>query len=126
MNPLLVLGLFAAGMATTTRASASQPLTFQAEQTDWHVNDIPEFGPDGVKVGWSAGDPASQGNGNRPARYSNNSNYAYASAVGGRNPDTSWARWDMDNRVGTQEIQVFIPENHATSQSDLSHQGHKE
>ena len=112
---LLVLGLLAAGMATATPAAANESVTVQSQQTGWQVNDDPVFGPDGTNVGWRAGDPASRGNGHGPAKYFNNSNYAYASAEGGWNPNDSWARWEMGRRVGTQEIQVFVPGNHASA-----------
>ena len=120
LTTLLVIGLVATGMTVVAPAAASQPVTAQALQTDWHINDDPAFGPEGAKVGWRAGDHSSRGNGYGRGRYFGNSNYAYASSVGGWNPRGSWARWEMGNRIGTQEIQVYVPGNDASARVKYS------
>ena len=112
---LFVMSLLAANMTVATPAAASQPIAVQAQQTGWYTNDEPMFGPSGTNIGWRGGDPASSNKGYGPARYFNNSNYGYASADGRWNPDGSWARWDMGRRLGTQEIEVFVPSNHASA-----------
>jgi len=111
----LVICVLAAGLVTAATSASA----LQSQQTDWYTNDNPTYGPGGAKRGWRGGDPESTGNGYGPSRYSNNSNYAYASAASppgdSWNPTGSWARWDMGTRVGNQEIQVYVPKNHATA-----------
>ena len=96
------------------------PVFAQSEiQKEWHVNDDPAWGPDAsrpgnAKRGWRGG-AANRAHGYGTGRYYANSNYIYASATSGWNPAGSWAQWSMGERVGTQEIQVYIPSNHATA-----------
>ena len=84
-------------------AAASSPVVAQ-EQTSWYVNDDPSlFGPSEY---WYWGDP---GHG-----YGSNY-YRYTYAIGGARSADNWARWSMGPRVGLQEIQVYVPSNHATA-----------
>ena len=116
---VLVLCLVTAGMTVAVPAGASQPVIAQARQTDWYINDIPEYGG-----AWFGGHPVStdlcptaeRGCGYGPSRYEGDSNYAYASATDGRNPRGSWATWRMGTRVGDQEIRVHVPHRHASAQ----------
>ena len=112
---LCVMSLLVAGMVVATPAAGGQLVIVQSQQTGWHFNDDPVFGPDGANVGWRGGDPESRGHGYGPAKYFNNSNYAFASAENGWNPRGSWARWEMGTRIGTQEIQAYIPGNDASA-----------
>ncbi len=109
---VLAACLLAAGLATTAPGGVALA---QTQQTNWYINDGPVFGPEGTGVGWLGGDPVSRDNGYGPGKYYNDSEYAYTSAVGGHDPAGSWARWDMGNRVGTQELYVYVPGNHASA-----------
>ena len=83
--------------------AVSTPAVAQS-QTDWYVNDDPTlFGPSNA---WYSGAP---GHG-----YGSN-NYRYTYAIGGESTADNWVHWYMGNRVGRQEIQVYIPSNHATA-----------
>ena len=42
-------------------------------------------------------------------------NYRYTYAIGGAAQPDNTAVWDLGNRVGTQELQVFVPCNHAVA-----------
>ena len=107
---LVVLCVVAAGLATAASSAAgAASVALQAQQTDWYVNDDPTF-----YGTWVRGDLVSSGNGYGSSRY-HGSNYAYTAATDGRDPAGSYAEWDMGTRVGTQEIQVYIPGNHATA-----------
>ncbi|MCY4102461.1 MAG: pre-peptidase C-terminal domain-containing protein [bacterium] len=84
-------------------AAASSPAAAQ-EQTSWYVNDNPRlFGPSQY---WYWGDP---GHG-----YGSNY-YRYTYAIAGESSPDNWARWSMGRRVGRQEIQAYVPSNHATA-----------
>ena len=101
------------GLGVASAAAQSQV------QTDWDVNDDPAWGPDAsqpgyAKRGWRGG-TANRAHGYGISRYYANSNYIYASATNGWNPSGSWAQWSMGERVGTQEIRVYIPSNHSTA-----------
>ena len=83
--------------------AVSSPVQAQS-QTSWYVNDNPTlFGPQQF---WFHG---ASGHG-----YGTN-NYRYTYATGGDPSPNNWARWNMGSRVGRQEIQVYIPSNHATA-----------
>ena len=83
--------------------AVSSPLQAQS-QTSWSVNDNPTlFGPQQF---WFHG---ASGHG-----YGTN-NYRYTYAIGGDPSANNWARWNMGSRVGQQEIQVYVPSNHATA-----------
>ena len=107
---LLSVCVMAAGLAISVSPVSAQ----SSQQTDWYVNDDPTFHGQGSGGGWRGGDPASAGRGYGPDK-SYGSNYAYAAATDGYDPTGSYARWDMGTRIGTQEIRVFIPCNHATA-----------
>ena len=73
-------------------------------QTGWYVNDDPTlFGPSK----WWYDGTAGHGYG------SNNFKWTYA--VGGRTDSTNWAHWYMGNRVGRQQIMVYVPRSQATA-----------
>ena len=99
----------ATALATVVLATVLAPIAVSAPvqaqtQTDWHVNDSPTlFGPNQY---WYWGDP---GHG-----YGSNY-YRYTYAIGGESTADNWARWNMGSRVGRQEIQVYVPSNHATA-----------
>ena len=100
---LFVISLLAAGIATATPAAASQPVTVQAQQTDWYVNDDPVlFGPSEY---WYNGQ-ADQG-------YESN-NFKFTYAFAGDTAD-NWAHWYMGRRIGRQEVSVFVPHADATA-----------
>ena len=83
--------------------AVSSPVQAQS-QTSWYVNDNPTlFGPQQF---WFQG---ASGHG-----YGTN-NYRYTYAIGGDPSANNWARWNMVSRVGRQEIQVYVPSNHATA-----------
>ena len=83
--------------------AVSSPIQAQS-QTSWYVNDNPTlFGPQQF---WFHG---ASGHG-----YGTN-NYRYTYATGGDPSPNNWARWNMGSRVGQQEIQVYVPSNHATA-----------
>ena len=83
--------------------AVSSPVQAQS-QTSWYVNDNPTlFGPQQF---WFHG---ASGHG-----YGTN-NYRYTYATGGDPSPNNWARWNMGSRVGQQEIQVYVPSNHATA-----------
>ena len=79
------------------------PPTSDAESS-WSVNDEPELS--GPQQFWFDG---ASGHG-----YGTN-NYRYTYATGGDPSPNNWARWNMGSRVGQQEIQVYVPSNHATA-----------
>ena len=99
----------ATALATVVLSTVLAPIAVSAPvqaqtQTDWHVNDSPTlFGPNQY---WYWGDP---GHG-----YGSNY-YRYTYAIGGESTADNWARWNMGSRVGRQEIQVYVPSNHATA-----------
>ena len=107
---LLAACVLALGL-TTAASSSDGAVVFQAQQTRWHVNDEPVF-----FGSWTSGDPVESGKGYGSSRY-HGSNYAYSAATSGKNPAGSRAVWHMGDRVGNQEIQVFIPGNHATARA---------
>ena len=84
-------------------AVVSSPASAQ-EQTSWHVNDAPSL--HGPSRYWYWGDP---GHG-----YGSNY-YRYTYGIAGESSPDNWARWSMGRRVGRQEIQAYVPSNHATA-----------
>ena len=73
-------------------------------QTGWHVNDEPTlFGP---AEWWKEG---ARGKG-----YGDN-NYRYTLAIGGEETADNWAHWYLYTRNGRQQIQAYVPCNHATA-----------
>ncbi len=73
-------------------------------QTSWFVNDDPSlFGPSRY---WWAGD-AGKGYGSN--------NYVYTYGIAGESSADNWARWSMGERVGRQEIRVYVPNTRATA-----------
>ena len=101
--------IIGAGLVAFALSAVMAPVTVsvpaQAQsQTDWYVNDEPSlFGPAEY---WFLGD-AGHGYGSN--------NYRYTYAIGGESSADNWARWEMGERVGRQEIQVYVPGNHATA-----------
>ena len=99
----------AAGLAAAVVSTVLAPVAVSApaqaqSQTSWYVNDEPVlWGPQNA---WYWGDP---GHG-----YGAN-NYRYTYAIGGESSADNWVHWYMGNRVGRQEIQVYVPSNHATA-----------
>lgn len=86
----------------------------QGVQTEWHVNDDPILG--GTERFWRSGQV---GKG-----YGDN-NYVYMFADSDApNPDNT-ALWEMGNRIGRQEIQVYIPRNNATATVDYKIRIHR-
>ncbi len=97
------IALLATILTPAHAQSHSQPYTLQS-QTDWFVNDDPYlFGP---QEAWYDGD---SGHG-----YGNN-NFVYTYGIGGEANADNWVHWYMGNRVGRQEIQVYVPSNQATA-----------
>ena len=98
-----------AGLTVEVLATILPPIVVSApalaqSQTGWHVEDDPTlFGPE---QWWFSGEP---GKGFGP------NNYRYTLAIGGESEADNWAHWYMGNREGTQEIQAYIPQNHATA-----------
>ena len=87
----------------TVLDDSPEPAVAQS-QTSWYVNDNPSLlGPADT---WYRGDP---GHG-----YGAN-DYRYTYGLGGASSAENWARWHMGSRVGRQEIQVYVPSNHATA-----------
>ena len=87
----------------STSEPAPVPPTL-AEEPRWFVNDEPyTFGG---QRHWSSG---TVGHG-----FGSN-NYEYTFGIGGASSAANWAHWDMGNRVGRQEIQVYVPANHAVA-----------
>ena len=84
-------------------AAATSPAAAQ-EQTSWYVNDNPDL--NGPSRYWYRGD-AGRGYGSN--------NYRYTYAIGGDGSADNWARWHMGNRIGRQEIQVYVPNTMATA-----------
>ena len=99
----------ATALATVVLATVLAPIAVSApavaqSQTDWYVNDNPSlFGPSEYWFWCNSG----HGYG------SNNCRYTYA--IGGESTAGNWAQWNMGSRVGRQEIQVYIPSDHATA-----------
>ena len=79
------------------------PPTSDAESS-WSVNDEPELS--GPPLYWFHGE---LGRG-----YGTN-NYRYTLGINGEPEANNRAHWYMGNRVGRQELQVFVPTNHATA-----------
>ncbi len=76
----------------------------QTSQAAWYVNDNPRL--EGPAESWYTGQ-AGEGYGSN--------NYRYTYAIGdAAQPDNS-AVWEMGQRVGRQEVQAFIPCNHAVA-----------
>lgn len=99
----------ATGFATVVLATVLVPIAAASlataqSQTSWYVNDNPQL--NGPSQYWYPGDP---GHG-----YGSN-NYRYTYAIAGESSADNRARWNMGSRVGRQEIQVYVPTNHATA-----------
>ena len=86
----------------------------QGVQTEWHVNDDPILG--GTERFWRSGQV---GKG-----YGNN-NYVYMFADSDASAPDNTALWEMGNRIGRQEIQVYIPRNNATATVDYKIRIHR-
>ena len=98
--PLLVLCLLAAGLVT----AATSANALQNQQTEWYINDDPSLlGP---QESWYEGD-AGQGYGAN--------NYRWTYAIGGEGGIDNWAMWDMGERIGRQQVAVYIPGTKATA-----------
>ena len=93
---LAAASLLLVGVPTTAGA--------QTSQTAWHVNDDPRL--EGPAQGWMPGQ-AGKGNGSN--------NYRFTYAIGDAALPENSAVWDMGRRVGRQEVQVFVPCNHAVA-----------
>ena len=86
----------------------------QEVQTEWHVNDYPIR--EGNEKYWWPG---------QPGRGYGDNNYVYTKAAReDLNPDNT-ALWEMGNRIGRQEIQVYIPGNNATATVDYQIRIHR-
>ena len=104
----------AAGLATALVPASAQ----STQQTGWTYYDYPEHFPElSPDTDWLAGHPGDTERGYGPGqeRYYANSDYAYASTDLGRDPSGYYAKWDTESRVGVQEIQVFVPGDHASA-----------
>ena len=100
----LATGLAAVVLTTVLVPIAVTTPAVAQSQTSWYVNDDPSlFGPSQY---WYRCDPG-HGYG------SNNCRFTYA--IGGESTAGNWARWNMGSRDGRQEIQVYVPSNHATA-----------
>ena len=97
----VIIATAVALLATVLSPAYAQPYSLQS-QTDWFVNDDPYlFGP---QEAWYSGD---SGHG-----YGNN-NFVYTYGISGETSADNWVHWYMGNRVGRQEIQVYVPSNQA-------------
>ena len=102
------LKTLAAGLAAVVLSTVLVPIAVSSpaqaqSQTDWYVNDDPTL--------WEPNSPwvrvnSSSGYG---------SDYAYTYAIGGADTAKNWAHWYMGNRVGRQEIRVYVPSQNATA-----------
>ena len=107
--PLRISKSGIAGLAVAVLATILPPIVVSApalaqSQTGWHVEDDPTlFGPE---QWWFSGE---SGKGFGP------NNYRYTLAIGGESEADNWAHWYMGNRQGTQELQAYIPQSHATA-----------
>ena len=99
LNAVLTVAVLAGSFALL-----AQPAQAQSSQTDWLVNDDPRL--DGPPEYWYPGQ-AGKGHGSN--------NYVYTFAIGGDPVANNVATWDMGSRLGQQELQVFVPCNHATA-----------
>ena len=81
----------------------SSPVQAQS-QTGWYVNDNPTL--HGPAAGWQRGQ---SGHG-----YGSN-NYVYTYAIGGASLPENSAEWSMGNRIGRQEVQVYVPSRNAAA-----------
>ena len=85
-------------------------------QTGWYVNDRPDL--------WHGDDQGYPGQdnwfiGQAGEGYGDN-NYTYTYAIGGEGSYENRAIWEMERRVGTQEVQVYVPGNNATAEVDYT------
>lgn len=87
-------------------------------QTEWYVNDDPILG--GTERYWLPG----HGKGYGDNRYEG-SNYVYTFADSDASEPNNTALWEMGNRIGRQEIQVYIPSNNATATVDYKIRIHR-
>ncbi|WP_419931461.1 CHAP domain-containing protein [Candidatus Poriferisodalis sp.] len=96
----------ALGLVAATLLVVGAPLhaAAQADPTDWYVNDDPRL--EGPNQYWYWGQTG--------MGYGTN-NYRYTYAIGGDAQRENWAVWDMGARIGRQELQVYVPCNHATA-----------
>ena len=120
----LALSICAAGLATaiaspaaaaTAHAAVMQPSEWPFDESEWNIDDAPSLHG---RSWWggkltNARNQYGQPYGHGPARH-NGSSYAYVSEETG-DPTGHWARWDMGNREGTQELAVFVPRADASA-----------
>ncbi len=99
LNAVLTVAVLAGSFALL-----AQPAQAQSSHTDWSVNDDPRL--DGTSEYWYSGQ-AGKGYGSN--------NYVFTYAIGGDDVANNVATWNMGSRVGQQELQVFVPCNHATA-----------
>ncbi len=92
----------------------AQPDDEQRTQTEWYVNDDPTLG--GTERYWRSGQ-AGRGYGDN--------NYVYTFADSDASDPDNTALWEMGNRIGRQEIHVYIPSNHATATVDYKIRIHR-
>ena len=102
------LKTLAAGLAAVVLSTVLAPIAVSApaqaqSQTDWYVNDDPTL--------WQPNSPWVRVNSN--SGY--DSDYAYTYAIGGADTAKNWAHWYMGNRVGRQELRVYVPSQNATA-----------
>ena len=108
----MTLKTLAGGLAAVVLSTVLAPIAVSApaqaqSQTDWYVNDDPDLW--GPEASWYRGDPG---------RGYGANNYVYTYAIGGAASYTNFVHWEMGElgeRVGRQEIQVYVPSSHATA-----------
>ena len=101
------VGIFAIVIALPLVLSSTGHAAAQADQTSWHVNDDPRL--EGPADAWY---PGQSGKG-----FGSN-NYIYTYAIGGDAASDNSAVWLMGSRIGRQELEAFVPCNHATATVD--------
>ena len=104
----MTLKTLAAGLAAVVLSTVLAPTAVSApaqaqSQTDWYVNDDPTL--------WEPISPWVRVN----SRSGYDSDYAYTYAIGGADTAENWAHWYMGNRVGRQELRVYVPSQNATA-----------
>ncbi|WP_420622463.1 CHAP domain-containing protein [Candidatus Poriferisodalis sp.] len=84
--------------------SGCNGMTMTVGQTGWQAFDNPDL--HGPSEYWYAGQ-AGRGYGSN--------NYSYTYAIGGDANAVNTAVWNLGNRLGTQELQVFVPCEHSVA-----------
>lgn len=97
---IAAVGLFLAGLPVAGTVPPAQAQTAQ-DQSEWYVNDNPVLYKDGrvSMEDWTTV---------RSGGY-DGGDYVYTLAFGESSSSENTAEWHMGRRVGTQEIQVYIP-----------------